>query len=63
MVFSVKQSNSRGTLRSSELEDTAYQFRAIGFDVLEPIFTRGQFWPSGIVIACVCGSVCPCVCV
>ena len=26
-------------------------------------FTRGQFWPSGIVIACVCGSVCPCVCV
>ena len=27
------------------------------------IFTRGQFWPSGIVIACVCGSVCPCVCV
>ena len=25
------------------------------------IFTRGQFWPSGIVIACVCGSVCPCV--
>ena len=23
--------------------------------------TRGQFWPSGIVIACVCGSVCPCV--
>ena len=27
------------------------------------LFTRGQFWPSGIVIACVCGSVCPCVCV
>ena len=25
------------------------------------IFTRGQFWPSGIVIACVCGSVCVCV--
>ena len=25
--------------------------------------TRGQFWPSVIVIACVCGSVCPCVCV
>ena len=24
-------------------------------------FTRGQFWPSGIVIACVCGSVCVCV--
>ena len=29
--------------------------------VLGPLFTRGQFWPSGIVIACVCGSVCVCV--
>ena len=25
-----------------------------------PVFTRGQFWPSGIVVACVC--VCVCVC-
>ena len=25
-------------------------------------FTRGQFWPSGIVVACVCLSVCPSVC-
>ena len=24
-------------------------------------FTRGQFWPSGIVVACVCLSVCPSV--
>ena len=24
------------------------------------IFTRGQFWPSGIVVACVCVSVCVC---
>ena len=24
-------------------------------------FTRGQFWPSGIVVACVCVSVCSCV--
>ena len=24
-------------------------------------FTRGQFRPSGIVIACICGSVCVCV--
>ena len=23
------------------------------------VFTRGQFWPSGIVVACVCLSVCP----
>ena len=26
------------------------------------IFTRGQLWPSGIVVACVCLSVCPSVC-
>ena len=25
------------------------------------IFTRGQFWPSGIVVACVCPSVSPSV--
>ena len=25
-------------------------------------FTRGQFWPSGIVIACVCVCVCQSVC-
>ena len=27
------------------------------------LFTRGQFWPSGVVVACVCVSVCMCVCV
>ena len=27
------------------------------------IFTRGQFWPSGIVIACLCVCVRVCVCV
>ena len=26
-------------------------------------FTRGQLWPSGIVVACVCLCVCACVCV
>ena len=26
-----------------------------------PIFTRGQLWPSGIVVACVCLCVCVCV--
>ena len=26
------------------------------------VFTRGQFWPSGIVIACVCVCVRVCVC-
>ena len=25
-------------------------------------FTRGQFWPSGIVVACVCVCVCLSVC-
>ena len=33
------------------------------FDLPEVIFTRGQFWPSGIVIAPVCVSVSVCVCV
>ena len=28
----------------------------------DSIFTRGQLWPSGIVIACVCLYVCVCVC-
>ena len=28
-----------------------------------PLFTLGQLWPSGIVIACVCLCVCMCVCV
>ena len=37
-----------------------------GKELISPIllffvFTRGQFWPSGIVVACVCVSVCPCV--
>ena len=29
--------------------------------VIALVFTRGQFWPSGIVVACVCLSVCPSV--
>ena len=29
---------------------------------LSHLFTRGQFWPSGIVVACVCVCVCMCVC-
>ena len=33
------------------------------FLVFVIFFTWGQFWPSGIVIAFVCGSVCPCVCI
>ena len=28
----------------------------------QSLFTRGQFWPSGIVIACVCVCVRVCVC-
>ena len=30
--------------------------------IIVGFFTRGQFWPSGIVVACVCLSVCPSVC-
>ena len=27
------------------------------------VLTRGQFWPSGIVVACICLCVCLCACV
>ena len=37
-------------------------FIADCFTHVELIFTRGQFWPSGIVVACVCLSVCASVC-
>ena len=30
--------------------------------LITTVFTRGQFWPSGIVVACVCVCVCVCVC-
>ena len=30
---------------------------------VQNVFTRGQFWPSGIVIACVCVCVRVCMCV
>ena len=30
---------------------------------LPSVFTRGQFWPSGIVVACVCVCVSVCMCV
>ena len=33
-----------------------------GHCLTNSIFTRGQFWPSGIVIACVCVCVRVCVC-
>ena len=30
--------------------------------LIQFIFTRGQYWPTGIVVACVCVCVCLCVC-
>ena len=38
-------------------------FRKCTHAFVNTIFTRGQFWPSGIVVACVCLCVCMCVCV
>ena len=35
----------------------------LGLGFSRSIFTRGQFWPSGIVIAPVCVSVSVCVCI
>ena len=34
----------------------------MSFDILALIFTRGQFWPLAIVLACVCLCVCVRVC-
>ena len=46
--------------RASNAENVSIWWRHYG----TPFFiTRGQFWPSGIVVACVCLSVCPSVCV
>ena len=48
------------------LKDVIWSYRPI-FAIIEWIsdssvgfITRGQFWPAGIVVACVCVSVCPC---
>ena len=35
----------------------------VPIDSVSFLITRGQFWPSGIVIACVCVCVRVCVCV
>ena len=47
------------------LWDASHSFRPLvawfSYWLDQPVFTRGQFWPSGIVVACVCVSVCPCV--
>ena len=37
--------------------------KVINFMLYNMIFTRGQLWPSGIVVACVCLCVCVYVCV
>ena len=37
-------------------------WKACRFLVPDVLFTQGQFWPSGIVVACLCLCVCPCVC-
>ena len=40
-----------------------YKLNKFGRQNFQLVFTRGQFWPSGIVIACVCVSVRVSVCV
>ena len=51
-------------LQSNNLEMVSIVSKWVNMDLIENrLFTRGQFWPSGIVIGCVCGSVCPCVCI
>ena len=40
----------------------SFSFLFLGRIIWDLFFTRGQFWPSGIVVACVCVCVCVCVC-
>ena len=40
---------------------TQFRLWQNGHHMADNIFTRGQFWPSGIVVACVCVSVSLCV--
>ena len=48
--------NKDETRRSHLCNGNSYTVMATFF------FTRGQFWPSGIVVACMCVSVCQSVC-
>ena len=51
LIFSHLFSSCQSHLRSQQFP-TRFRYS---------IFTRGQFWPSGIVVACVCLFVCVCV--
>ena len=61
MVFDRKTTHTGPVLKLGYHES----FFVLFFIYLEifSVFTRGQFWPSGIVVACVCLSVCVSVCV
>ena len=50
------------TMLTGGIKARARNFRSFTVMPSRFIFTRGQFWPSGIVIACVCVCVHVCVC-
>ena len=48
---------------SKKMEGNCYRIHTIStMTNIGIIFTLGQFWPSGIVVACVCVCVCLSVC-
>ena len=55
--------NKKMSFKKYTVEITAVSLRGKlierGTLLKECVFTRGQFWPPGIVVACVCLSVCP----
>ena len=49
------------TIEKGKWIDTPRKFKQYIELLKRLIFTRGQFWPPGIVVACVCPSVRPSV--
>ena len=58
--FAIKRSIIFKTLLASSVRHHSYNSIRYAW-MLSHLFTRGQLWPSGIVVACVC--LCMCVCV
>ena len=64
----VPSSARKGTLVTSDISTSYFLKIEVAYSTLFVaqtlliLFTRGQFWPSGIVVACVCVCVCVSVC-
>ena len=55
-VFNIMSERTYGTLCTQKQLLHLWQFQ------VNVVFTWSQFWPSGIIVACVSFCLCPCVC-